>query len=136
MPIYEYECRKCKAHQEVMQKISDKPLTKCLKCGGQLEKQWSNTSFQLKGSGWYVTDYAEKKAEKTSASSADESKQSADAGEKSDGKKNDAAVEPATKDAKESNANVKEKNAAKKTSNSKLSDTKSNATGGSSVTGD
>lgn len=136
MPIYEYECRKCKAHQEVMQKISDKPLTKCAKCGGQLEKQWSNTSFQFKGSGWYVTDYAGKKAEKTSASNADEGKQSIDAGEKSDGKKSDAANEPAAKDAKESNANGKEKTAAKKTSNSKSSDTKSNATGGSSATGD
>lgn len=135
MPIYEYECRKCKAHQEVMQKISDKPLTKCAKCGGQLEKQWSNTSFQFKGSGWYVTDYAGKKTEGPSAS-ADESKQSADAGEKSDGKKTDSANEPAAKDAKESNANGKEKTAAKKTSNSKSSDTKSNATGGSSATGD
>jgi putative FmdB family regulatory protein len=63
MPIYEYECRKCKSHVEVLQKISDKPLTKCAKCGGTLEKQWSNTSFQFKGSGWYVTDYAGKKAD-------------------------------------------------------------------------
>jgi putative FmdB family regulatory protein len=63
MPIYEYECRKCKAHVEAMQKMSDKPLTKCRKCGGRLEKQWSSTSFQLKGSGWYVTDYAAKKTE-------------------------------------------------------------------------
>jgi putative FmdB family regulatory protein len=63
MPIYEYECRKCKAHTEIMQKMTDKPLTKCRKCGGRLEKQWSSTSFQLKGSGWYVTDYAGKKTE-------------------------------------------------------------------------
>lgn len=63
MPIYEYQCRKCNAHVEAMQKMTDKPLTKCRKCGGRLEKQWSSTSFQLKGSGWYVTDYAGKKAE-------------------------------------------------------------------------
>jgi putative FmdB family regulatory protein len=63
MPIYEYQCRKCNAHVEAMQKMSDKPLAKCRKCGGRLEKQWSSTSFQLKGSGWYVTDYAGKKAE-------------------------------------------------------------------------
>jgi predicted nucleic acid-binding Zn-ribbon protein len=44
-----------------MQKMTDKPLAKCPKCGGRLEKQWSSTSFQLKGSGWYVTDYAGKK---------------------------------------------------------------------------
>ena len=61
MPIYEYACRKCKAHTEVLQKITDKPLTKCRKCGGRLEKQWSPTSFQFKGTGWYVTDYAGKK---------------------------------------------------------------------------
>lgn len=60
MPIYEYTCQKCKAHVEILQKITDKPLTKCRKCGGKLEKEWSQTSFQLKGSGWYVTDYARK----------------------------------------------------------------------------
>lgn len=63
MPIYEYECKKCKAHIEVMQKMSDKPLSKCRKCGGRLEKQWSATGFQFVGSGWYVTDYAGKKAD-------------------------------------------------------------------------
>lgn len=63
MPIYEYQCRKCNAHTEVMQKMADKPLTKCTKCGGRLEKQWSSTSFQLKGTGWYVTDYAAKSSE-------------------------------------------------------------------------
>ncbi len=61
MPIYEYECRKCKAHVEILQKITDTPLSKCSKCGGRLEKQWSQAGFQFKGSGWYVTDYAGKK---------------------------------------------------------------------------
>ena len=63
MPLYEYQCRKCKAHTEVMQKMSDKPLTKCRKCGGRLEKQFSAPAIQFKGTGWYVTDYAGKKAE-------------------------------------------------------------------------
>jgi putative FmdB family regulatory protein len=63
MPIYEYTCRKCQEHVEIMQKVSDKPLTRHSKCGGKLEKQWSQTSFQLKGSGWYVTDYAGKKTD-------------------------------------------------------------------------
>ena len=61
MPIYEYSCGKCGAHLEVMQKITDKPLARHAKCGGKLSKEWSQTSFQLKGSGWYVTDYAGKK---------------------------------------------------------------------------
>ena len=63
MPIYEYSCQKCGAHLEVMQKISDEPLARHEKCGGKLQKEWSRTGFQFKGSGWYVTDYAGKKAE-------------------------------------------------------------------------
>ncbi len=66
MPIYEYVCQKCGHHLEVMQKMSDKPLSKCPECKGKLEKIFSQTSFQLKGSGWYVTDYSGKgKSEKT-----------------------------------------------------------------------
>jgi putative FmdB family regulatory protein len=61
MPLYEYSCRKCGAHIEVMQKITDKPLSRHSKCGGRLTKEWSRTGFQFKGSGWYVTDYAGKK---------------------------------------------------------------------------
>jgi putative FmdB family regulatory protein len=60
MPIYEYECRKCKAHIEVFQKVTDKPPAKCRKCGGRLEKLVSAPAIQFKGSGWYVTDYADK----------------------------------------------------------------------------
>ncbi|HKX32731.1 MAG TPA: FmdB family zinc ribbon protein [Blastocatellia bacterium] len=66
MPIYEYICEKCGHHLEVMQKMSDAPLTKCPECKGELEKIFSQTSFQLKGSGWYVTDYTGRgKAEKS-----------------------------------------------------------------------
>jgi predicted nucleic acid-binding Zn ribbon protein len=50
---------------EVMQKVSDKPLARHAKCGGKLEKEWSRTGFQFKGSGWYVTDYAGKKSGST-----------------------------------------------------------------------
>ena len=57
MPIYEYACKKCGHHLEVMQKMSDAPLSKCPECKGKLEKQFSQTSFQLKGGGWYVNDY-------------------------------------------------------------------------------
>lgn len=82
MPIYEYSCKKCGAHMEVMQKVSDKPLARHAKCGGKLEKEWSRTGFQFKGAGWYVTDYAGKKSDPKeskeskadSASSAAESK--------------------------------------------------------------
>ena len=60
MPIYEYECTKCSRTEEVMQKFSDKPLTKCKHCSGKLHKLISQSSFHLKGTGWYVTDYANK----------------------------------------------------------------------------
>ena len=82
MPIYEYTCRKCGAHLEVMQKISDKPLARHARCGGKLEKEWSRTGFQFKGTGWYVTDYAGRKAEtkegKESKTEPSEAKSSAD----------------------------------------------------------
>lgn len=58
MPIYEYGCTKCGKHHEVMQKITEKPLSKCPDCGGAMKKKISNTSFVLKGTGWYATDYA------------------------------------------------------------------------------
>ena len=75
MPIYEYECRKCKAHVEAFQKVSDKPLAKCRKCGGKLERQISAPAIQFKGSGWYVTDYARTtKGEKSESESTTEAK--------------------------------------------------------------
>lgn len=66
MPIYEYKCQQCGAHTEIRQSVSDKPLATCEKCHGKLEKQWSLSGFQFKGAGWYVTDYAAKKTEKSS----------------------------------------------------------------------
>lgn len=60
MPIYEFRCKKCNDQIEVFQKLSDKPPTRCRKCGGRMEKQFSRTSVQFKGEGWYVTDYARK----------------------------------------------------------------------------
>jgi predicted nucleic acid-binding Zn ribbon protein len=65
---------------EVMQKVSDKPLARHAKCGGKLEKEWSRTGFQFKGTGWYVTDYAGKSKD------AKEDKES-----KSDSKKSDSS---------------------------------------------
>src|SRR2546430_3920576 len=57
MPIYEFRCKKCNEQIEVFQKHSDKPPTRCRKCGGRMEKQFFRTSVQIKGEGWYVTDY-------------------------------------------------------------------------------
>ena len=60
MPIYEYSCKKCGKTIEVIQKFSDSPLRKHQGCGGALTKLVSASAFQLKGTGWYVTDYARK----------------------------------------------------------------------------
>jgi putative FmdB family regulatory protein len=61
VPIYEYECKKCGLEFEVIQGFSDKPVRKCETCGGKVRKLVSQSSFHLKGTGWYVTDYASKK---------------------------------------------------------------------------
>lgn len=77
MPIYEYKCSKCGEVFEAFQKVTDLPLTACKFCKGKVEKLISHSSFQLKGSGWYLTDYARKsQPAPSSASSADSSKKS------------------------------------------------------------
>ena len=75
MPIYEYKCKKCGEHSEHIQKFSDSPMTDCNKCGttGTLEKLMSLGSFHLKGSGWYLTDYAKKNMPKDSSEGSSQS---------------------------------------------------------------
>ncbi|MBM4295041.1 MAG: zinc ribbon domain-containing protein [Deltaproteobacteria bacterium] len=60
MPIYEYQCVACGQVLEQWQKISDDPLQVCPQCGGSMHKLVSCCSFQLKGSGWYQSDYSGK----------------------------------------------------------------------------
>lgn len=64
MPIYEYFCKNCSKDFERIQKFSDPPAKKCPSCGGKIEKKVSRSSFQLKGTGWYATDYAKKEKDK------------------------------------------------------------------------
>jgi putative FmdB family regulatory protein len=101
MPIYEFECRKCKAKLEVFQKMSDKSPTKCKKCGGRLEKLVSASAIQFKGSGWYVTDYAGNGRK---------------AAEKAEKAEKDTASSVAATDDKKSDKKTKESSPAKKTS--------------------
>src|ERR1700727_1170083 len=58
VPIYEYKCEGCGETFEVIQKFADEPVTVHEKCGGNVHRLMSAPSFQFKGSGWYVTDYA------------------------------------------------------------------------------
>lgn len=60
MPVYEYECLKCGERFEEIRKFSDPPVKKHDGCGGKVKKLLSAPSFQFKGTGWYVTDYARK----------------------------------------------------------------------------
>ena len=60
MPLYEYKCTKCGSVFEVLQKVTDPPLKKCIRCQGSVKKLLSPSALQFKGSGWYVTDYGSK----------------------------------------------------------------------------
>src|SRR5258706_8106940 len=74
MPIYEYRCGECGHQDEHLQKISEKPLSKCPACGKKrYQKQLSAAGFQLKGSGWYATDF------KSGGKKPDEKKENAEA---------------------------------------------------------
>jgi putative FmdB family regulatory protein len=93
MPIYEYECTECGHFQEVLQKFSDPPVAECPHCQGAMKKLMSMNSFHLKGSGWYVTDYASKS--KSSAPSATPSGGS-EGGSESSAKTKDAGASSKT----------------------------------------
>jgi putative FmdB family regulatory protein len=69
MPIYEYRCRVCDNRFELLRSFSDTSPVTCPKCGGEVKKLISHTSFILKGSGWYATDYASKNGGGSSQSS-------------------------------------------------------------------
>lgn len=96
MPLYEYQCKKCKHRFERIQKFSDPEVKKCPECGGSVERLLSAPAVQFKGSGWYVTDYARKgqgsEGSATTDSSKDggtESKAGAEKTDKTDSKKSE-----------------------------------------------
>jgi putative FmdB family regulatory protein len=98
MPIYEYQCQKCGVI-EVTQRITEKPLAKCPTCKSKIKKLISNTSFQLKGTGWYITDYARKgqsngesKSESKSKSSSTSAPESKSETKKSEASSNEKAA--------------------------------------------
>jgi len=102
MPFYEYECPHCGYDEEVLQKINDKPLTKCPSCGKKgLRKLMSAPVFRLKGSGWYETDFKGDKENKRNLAGAEkeeaktETKPDAKADTKADAKSDAAKPEVA-----------------------------------------
>ena len=100
MPIYEYHCSKC-GDFETMQKISDKPLTTCPTCRRKVTKLISSTTFHLKGSGWYITDYARKGEGSSSGAKSEKAEKKSDdtksdaTSPASDAASSDTAAKPA-----------------------------------------
>jgi len=100
MPLYEYQCEKCGLVHEVIQKFSDSPLQECPECTGPLQKLLSASAIQFKGSGWYVTDYADKgSSQRTKKSEGKDSGQSSSESNeaKSEKKSPKKAVKSSTK---------------------------------------
>ncbi|MBS3757244.1 MAG: zinc ribbon domain-containing protein [Desulfobacterales bacterium] len=105
MPIYEYECAECGRVHEIMQKMSDPPLTECPHCAGKLQKLISQSTFHLKGSGWYATDYANRNSGSSSAASkesdhaSDKSTSKTDSSPKESSSTNSSSTESRSSDA-------------------------------------
>jgi putative FmdB family regulatory protein len=83
MPLYEYECDAQHHRFEVIQKFSDPPIAQCPTCGSPVHKLVAAPAFQLKGTGWYITDYAKKDGGAGSGAKAD-AKDATSSAEKSD----------------------------------------------------
>ena len=101
MPIYEYQCVKCGSQKELMQRISDATIPKCGACKCKMKRLISQSSFHLKGTGWYVTDYASKGASEKKKSSGSEkaSKEKDKEPKASAGDKPKVDASPSSKDA-------------------------------------
>ena len=94
MPIYEYRCASCGHQQEFLQKVSDPPQTQCPKCNQpSLAKMVTAAGFQLKGSGWYATDFRNKGA----STSKTEAKPAEGGGDKGGSDKGGSDSKPETK---------------------------------------
>jgi putative FmdB family regulatory protein len=85
VPIYEYQCDDCGHSFDVMQKMSDDPLTECEQCGGPLRKVLHPVAIHFKGSGFYTTDYGKGSGRRTGAKDAGSADSSSGSGESSSG---------------------------------------------------
>ena len=124
MPFYEYECQACKFYTEVMQKISEAPLTKCPSCGKpKLKKLVSAPVFRLKGAGWYETDFKSDKENRRNLLGTEKEEPKA---EKADSKEGKAEAKEGKPEAKEGKPEAKEpKESKEKAAEPKASRTKS-----------
>src|SRR5271165_3841720 len=118
MPIYEYKCSSCGKKFEKIEKFSDSPLETHEECGGPVERLISAPTFQFKGTGWYVTDYANKSNGGGAVKNGSESKQESSSEAKSDS----------------SSSSSDSKNSDSKSSDSKNSDSSSSSTSATATT--
>ena len=95
MPLYEYQCVKCKRRTEKIESVAGPHLRKCPHCGGKVEQTLTAPAIQFKGSGWYVTDYAGKKSAGSDSAPAakSDSSESKDSAAKASEAKESAAKE-------------------------------------------
>jgi putative FmdB family regulatory protein len=85
MPLYEYQCDACGERFEIIQKFSDEPIETCRQCaGGPVRRLLSSPAIQFKGSGWYITDYAQKGKPAESGDGAKPEASKAEGGKKTD----------------------------------------------------
>lgn len=103
MPIYEYQCSKCGVF-EVTQRITEDPLKKCPSCRAKVQKLISNTSFQLKGTGWYITDYGRGKGSNGDKAESNGNKDSSDSGKSTESKKSEKSEKSSSADSAASTA--------------------------------
>jgi putative FmdB family regulatory protein len=104
MPIYEYRCKECGFQKEYMQRMSDAPLTACPQCGkGGFTKLMSAAGFQLKGTGWYATDFKNSAAKPAAKSGKPEAKQ-----DKAEAKQDKAEAKQDKAEAKQDKAEAKQ----------------------------
>ncbi|MBC7648478.1 MAG: zinc ribbon domain-containing protein [Vitreoscilla sp.] len=100
MPIYAYKCESCGHAKDVLQKMSDAPLVDCPQCGAAtFKKQLTSAGFQLKGSGWYVTDFRDGKGGADKAKASGESDKAAPSATATDSVATPAKTETATSSA-------------------------------------
>ncbi len=102
MPIYEYECRRCGHRFELIQKFSDTPRKRCPECSGAVDRLISPPAIRFKGTGWYVTDYADKKISKEAKEAKEAKAESGSGDKKAESKKSESKKSEAKKEKKAS----------------------------------
>jgi putative FmdB family regulatory protein len=120
MPLYEYQCSKCNKIFEVRQKFSDPPVTVHEGCGGTVERLLSAPAFQLKGSGWYATDYAKSGSQKKSDTGSNGSHE----GKDGDGKGSESKAGESKSDSKSTESKSESKSESKTPASEGKSDSK------------